>query len=134
MGNSTGLSAWQVLLSGVGHPLLGPDHLLFILGIALVGINKTKEWLFLLLVVGFLGSALVQFQPLPEVIASWAEALVSISLAIEGLIVLHLLSSKWLFPVFALHGYLLGSIIVGAESTPLMGYFLGLLLAQVSLL
>ena len=36
--------------------------------------------------------------------------------------------------MFALHGYLLGSTIVGAEPTPLIGYFFGLLLAQGSLL
>ena len=55
-------------------------------------------------------------------------------MAIEGLIVLNRLSPKWLLPMFALHGYLLGSTIVGAEPTPLIGYFLGLLLAQGSLL
>ena len=134
MGDSSGLSAWQALLSGVGHPLLGPDHLLFMLGIALIGIKKTKQWVFPLLAVGLAGSALVQLQPLPDVLASWAEALVSLSLAIEGLIVLNLLSSKWLLPMFALHGYLLGSTIVGAEPTSLIGYFVGLLLAQGSLL
>ena len=94
MGDSSELSAWQALLSGVGHPLLGPDHLLFMLGIALVGIKKTKQWVFPLLVVGLLGSALVQLQPLPDVMSDWAEAVVSLSLAIEGLIVLNLLSSK----------------------------------------
>ena len=62
MGDSSGLSAWQALLSGVGHPLLGPDHLLFMLGIALVGIKKTKQWVFPLLAVGLAGSALVQLQ------------------------------------------------------------------------
>ena len=36
--------------------------------------------------------------------------------------------------MFALHGYLLGSTIVGAEPTPLIGYFIGLLLSQVALL
>ncbi len=134
MGDSSELSAWQALLSGVGHPLLGPDHLLFMLGIALVGFKKTKTWLFPLLAVGLAGSALVQLQPLPDLLVPWAEALVSLSLAIEGLIVLNLLSSKCLFPMFALHGYLLGSTIVGAEPSPLIGYFLGLLLAQGSLL
>ena len=34
MGDSTDLSALQGLLSGIGHPLLGPDHLLFLLAIA----------------------------------------------------------------------------------------------------
>ena len=36
--------------------------------------------------------------------------------------------------MFALHGYLLGSTIVGAESNPLIGYFFGLFLAQAALL
>ena len=36
--------------------------------------------------------------------------------------------------MFSLHGYLLGNTIVGAEPTPLVGYFLGLFLAQGSLL
>ncbi len=134
MGDSSELSSWQALLSGVGHPLLGPDHLLFMLGIAFVGLKRNKQWLFPLLAVGLSGSALVQLQPLPDLFVPWAEALVSLSLAIEGLIVLNCLSSKWLLPMFALHGYLLGSTIVGAESTPLLGYFLGLLLAQGTLL
>lgn len=134
IGESLELSAWQALFSGIGHPLLGPDHLLFMLGISLVGLKRTKKWIFPLLVVGLAGSALVQLQPLPDLLAPWAEALVSLSLAIEGLIVLNLLSSKWLLPMFALHGYLLGSTIVGAEPTPLIGYFLGLLLAQGILL
>ncbi len=134
MGGSSELSGWQALLSGIGHPLLGPDHLLFMLGIALVCLNKTKKWVFPLLAFGLAGSALVQLQPLPEALDLWAEALVSLSLAIEGLIILNFLSSKWLFPMFAFHGYLLGNTIVGAEPTPLVGYFLGLLLAQGSLL
>ena len=49
-------------------------------------------------------------------------------------LITHFMSSKWLLPMFASHGYLLGSTIVGAEPTPLIGYFLGLLLAQGSLL
>ena len=134
MGDSSELSDWQAVLSGIGHPLLGPDHLLFMLGIALVGLKRTHKWVFPLLAVGLAGSALVQLLPLPDVLAPWAEALVSLSLAIEGLIVLNFVNSKWLLPMFALHGYLLGSTIVGAEPTSLIGYFLGLFLAQGSLL
>ncbi len=134
MGQRDDLSVWQALLSGIGHPLLGPDHLLFMIGIIVVGFKKTKQLVFPLLAIGLLGSALVQLQPLADLLAPWAEALVSLSLAIEALIVLNLLSSKWLFPMFALHGYLLGSTIVGAEPTPLIGYFLGLLVSQGSVL
>ncbi|KGG14866.1 MULTISPECIES: HupE/UreJ family protein [unclassified Prochlorococcus] len=134
MGDSSALSAWEALLSGVGHPLLGPDHLLFMLGIALLGLKRTKKWIFPLLAVALAGSALAQLLPLPGLLAPWAEALVSLSLAIEGLIILNFVSSKWLLPMFSLHGFLLGSTIVGAEATPLIGYFLGLLLSQTALL
>ena len=134
MGRVSELSEWQALLSGIGHPLLGPDHLLFMLGLALVGLKRTKKWIFPLLAVGLSGSVLVQLLPLPDVLAPWAEALVSLSLAIEGLIILNRLSTKWLLPMFAFHGYLLGSTIIGAEPAPLIGYFWGLLLAQGTLL
>ena len=134
IGDSSELSVWEALLSGIGHPLLGPDHLLFMLGIALAGLKRTKKWVFPLLTVGLAGSAIVQLLPLPDALAPWAEALVSLSLAIEGLIVLNRLYPKWLLPMFAFHGYLLGSTIIGAEPTPLIGYFLGLLLSQAALL
>ncbi len=29
MGESSTLTSWQGFISGIGHPLLGPDHLLF---------------------------------------------------------------------------------------------------------
>ena len=134
MGDSSELSFWQSLLSGIGHPVLGPDHLLFILGIAFVGLKKTKKWVLPLLAMGLAGSGLAQLLHLPDLIAPWAEALVSLTLAIEGLIVLNYVNSKWLLPMFALHGYLLGSTIVGAEPSPLIGYFFGLLFSQVVLL
>ena len=44
MGDSTDLSAWQGLLSGIGHPLLGPDHLLFLLAIAFIGLKRPLAW------------------------------------------------------------------------------------------
>ena len=134
MGDSSQLSTLQGLASGIGHPLIGPDHLLFILAIACVRFRKPKKWVLPLMAIGLGGSALAQLQPLPDLLIPWAEVLVSLSLAIEGLIVLNYLSSKWLLPMFALHGYLLGTTIIGAEPTPLISYFLGLLLSQGALL
>ena len=116
MGDSSQLSGWSGLVSGIGHPLLGPDHLLFLLAI------------------GLGGSLISQFIPLPDLIAPWAEALVSLSLVVEGLIALSLAPAAWLLPLFGLHGFLLGTTIVGAEPTPLITYFLGLLIGQGVLL
>ena len=43
-------------------------------------------------------------------------------------------SVRALIPLIAMHGFLLGSTIVGAEPTPLLTYFLGLLIGQAALL
>ena len=134
MGDSTDLSALQGLLSGIGHPLLGPDHLLFLLAIALIGLPRPRTWVLPLLAAGLGGSVLSQFIPLPDAVAPWAEALVSLTLAAEGLMALFAIPSSLLLPLVALHGFLLGSTIVGAEPTPLFTYFLGLLIGQGGLL
>ncbi|QNI92690.1 hydrogenase/urease accessory protein [Synechococcus sp. BOUM118] len=134
MGDSGALTPWQGLLSGLGHPLLGPDHLLFLLALGFVGLQRPLRWVLPLLAIGLGGSLLSQFIPLPDAVAPWAEALVSLSLAVEGLIALSMAPAAWLLPLFGLHGFLLGSTIVGAEPSPLLSYFLGLLLAQGSLL
>ena len=134
MGDSGALTVWQGLLSGLGHPLLGPDHLLFLFALGFVGLQRPLRWVLPLLAIGLGGSLLSQFIPLPDAVAPWAEALVSLSLAVEGLIALSMAPAAWLLPLFGLHGFLLGSTIVGAEPSPLLSYFQGLLLAQGSLL
>jgi len=102
------------LISGLLHPVIGPDHLLFLLALA--------------------GSALAQLVQLPAAMTGWVEALTAVSLALEGLVALSVLPAAWLLPLFGLHGFLLGNMIVGAEPTPLLAYFAGLLLGQGALL
>jgi len=134
MGDSAELTPLQGLLSGIGHPLLGPDHLLFLLAIAFIGLQRPRAWVLPLLAAGLGGSVLSQFIPLPDAVAPWAEALVSLTLAAEGLMALFAIPSSLLLLLVALHGFLLGSTIVGAEPTPLFTYFLGLLIGQGALL
>ena len=128
------INALQGLLSGIGHPLLGPDHLLFLLAIGFIGLRRPVAWGLPLLVFALGGAVLMQLFPLPSSLEPAGEALVSLSLLVEGLIALNLMPAGLLLPVIGLHGYLLGGAIVGAESTPLLTYFLGLLIAQGALL
>jgi urease accessory protein len=134
MGDSSQLTGWTGLISGIGHPLLGPDHLLFLLAIAFIGLKRPTAWILPMLAIGLGGSLVSQFIPLPDAVAPWAEALVSLSLVVEGLIALSFAPAVWLLPLFGLHGFLLGSTIVGAEPTPLLSYFFGLLIGQGVLL
>jgi len=46
------------VLSGLAHPILGPDHLLFLLAIGLVGIVQPFRWVLALLGCGLAGNAL----------------------------------------------------------------------------
>ena len=62
------------LLSGIGHPLLGPDHLLFLLALGLVGLVQRLRWVLALLAVGLTATGLGLLLPnLPG-----AEALVAL--------------------------------------------------------
>jgi urease accessory protein len=118
------------LLSGLAHPLLGPDHLVFLLALGLVGLYRPLRWVLGLLTAGLLGSAMGLLLPgLPG-----AEALVSLSLVISGLVLIQRLPSALLLPAFALHGYVLSGSVIGWESTPVAAYLLGLLLSQSALM
>ena len=72
MPEGSGISAWQGVISGIGHPLLGPDHLLFLLAIALVGLSQPRRWVLPLLALGLGGSLVSQFIPLPEALETGA--------------------------------------------------------------
>jgi urease accessory protein len=128
------LSAWMGLVSGLGHPLLGPDHLLFLLAIGFVGLSRPSAWVLPLLGTGLLASAVSVFVPPSAALVGGAELLASLSLVLAGLVAIGRLPAATLVPAIAVHGYLLGGMVVGAEPTPLATYFLGLLISQGALL
>jgi urease accessory protein len=118
------------ILSGLAHPVLGPDHLLFLLALSLVGLQRRLRWALGLLVVGLLGSASGLIWPgLPG-----AEILVATTLVVEALVLLRRLPALTLLPAMALHGYVLSGPVFGWSTMPLTAYGLGLLLSQASLL
>ena len=134
MGDSSELNAFQGLLSGIGHPLLGPDHFLFMAALLFLGLSKPKQWVLPLVALGLLGSGISQIIPIPAGLETAGEALVSLSLVLEGCVALNLLPTWLLLPCITLHGYLLGAAITGAEPTPLVAYFVGLAIAQTLML
>jgi urease accessory protein len=123
-------SAINGLLSGLLHPLIGPDHLLFLLALALTGLTRSRRWMLGLLLVGLGGSAAGLIGPgLPG-----AEVLVSLTLVVEALVLLHRLPLTVLLPAMALHGYVLSTSVLGWSSMPVLSYLLGLMLSQAALL
>jgi urease accessory protein len=118
------------LLSGLAHPVIGPDHLLFLAALSLVGLRQRSRWMLALLATGLTGSGLGLLLPgLPG-----AEALVALTLVVVALV----LSGRWprwlLLPAFAVHGYVLSAAVLGWAAVPVGAYLLGLLLSQGTLL
>jgi urease accessory protein len=118
------------LLSGLAHPVLGPDHLLFLLALSLLGLNQCSRWMLLLLGVGLAGSAAGLLLPgLPQ-----AELLVAATLALLAGVLLGWLPRVVLLPAMALHGYVLSEAVLGWSTMPLASYLVGLLISQGLLL
>ncbi len=116
--------------SGLAHPVLGPDHLLFLLALSLVGLRHRASWMLGLLATGLAGSALGLVIPgLPG-----AEALVSFTLVVMALVLMGRLPVPVLIPAFALHGYVLSASVLGWTTMPIAFYLTGLLLGQGALL
>lgn len=126
----------QGLVSGLGHPLLGTDHLVFLLAIVVMTVLTTRRWVLPLLASGLAGSGLaVLVVATPEPGLGLAlELVVSLSLVAAGLVHGGWLPAWVLLPLMGVHGFLLGEPMIGAESTPLAAYGLGLLLSQGALL
>jgi len=118
------------LLSGLAHPVLGPDHLFFLLALSLVGLRHRAGWMLALLATGLAGSGLGLVLPgLPA-----AEALVSFSLVVVALILLAGWDRRLLLPAIALHGYVLSGMVLGWNAAPIAAYLSGLLISQGALL
>jgi urease accessory protein len=137
MGGKTPSTFAEGLLSGVGHPVIGPDHLAFVaaLGIA-VGVARLSFLNpFLFLVAMSCGvAAHVAAITIPD-----AELIVAISVLIAGvsLIANWRVAAGWWMALFMIagffHGYAYGESIYGAEPTPLAAYLVGLVVVQTTL-
>jgi urease accessory protein len=149
MGGQTPATFVQGLLSGLGHPVIGIDHLAFIvaMGVAVgvAGLSLAIPALFI--VASALGVALhVRGIALPN-----AEFIVAASVLLVGAAVASgraMRTKSWtpgwasswtwgwaaLFAIAGLfHGYAFGESIFGAEPTPLAAYLAGLVIMQGAL-
>jgi urease accessory protein len=117
---------WHGLLSGLAHPVLGPDHLVFLVVLALLGLRQRRRWVLALLGVALLGAAAGLMVPgLPG-----AELILAATVGVEALVLVGWLPAAVLLPATALHGYVLSASVLGWSTMPIATYLLGLLLSQ----
>ena len=137
MGGKLPQTFLQGLLSGLGHPVIGIDHLAAIVGVgilaALAGRSAAVVLAFSVAVIAGVGLHLAKID-LPA-----SELFVGLTTLLIGALVIARRSmgagaAALLFAIAGLvHGYALGESIVGAEASPLIAYLLGLLVIQTAI-
>jgi urease accessory protein len=137
VGGAMPATAMEGLLSGLGHPVIGLDHLAFLLGLALVaglaGWGAMRVVIFVLASLAGVATAWMGLA-LPE-----AEVLVALSVIAIGIALLARVEAPagaWaaLLAVAGLaHGQAFAEAVIGAEATPVLSYLAGLALVQAAL-
>lgn len=124
----------QGFLSGLGHPVIGLDHLAFIVA---VGVAVAAYGLNAALPLAFVGASMLGvLAHVAGVSVPGAELLVAASVLAIGILLARgaaISTPLWaaLFGVAGLfHGYAYGESIFGAEQTPLLAYLAGLFVIQ----
>lgn len=137
MGGRTPSTLMEGFVSGLGHPVIGLDHLAFIVAIGLVvgvaGLNLAIPALFI--VASSIGVAVhVRGVALPG-----TEIMVALSVLLAGTMLAAGRSiGSWIWAALfvaagLVHGYAFGESIFGAEASPLAAYLVGLAVVQIVL-
>lgn len=137
MDGATPSSLLEGVLSGIGHPVIGLDHLAFIIAAGLLAAPRARAWLLPLafVVASFAGSLL----HLARVDLPGGETLIAGSVVIMGLLLVSLRRigdrpfAALLGLAGLLHGHALAKTIIGAEPTPLVAYLGGLAVTEYAI-
>jgi urease accessory protein len=137
MGGGTPSTFGQGLLSGLGHPIIGIDHLAFLIAAGVVvGIAGLKLILPLVFVGMSAAGVLLHVKgvtiPAVEAVVAGSVILVGALLAYGARVVPLAWGALFAFAGL-LHGYAYGEAIAGAEATPIGAYLLGLIIIQTAI-
>ena len=134
MGGEMSTTFAQGLLSGLGHPIIGVDHFLFIIGVGLLaGFLGHKVLLPIALIIGSWGGAAVHLLGLniPFAEVGIIASVVLMSIAVIGGLQKPAPTTAGLVAAAGIfHGYAYAESIFGAEPTPLYAYLVGFAIIQ----
>jgi urease accessory protein len=137
MAGSTPTTFGHGLLSGLGHPVIGLDHLAAVVAVGCLASTQPKG---ALLAAGYVVATVIgAAAPIGEATVPNAEVFVALSVVALGLIVFRRapLRRDLAFALFLaaglINGYALGESIAGAERTPIVAYFIGLAAIQTAI-
>ncbi|MCA3282294.1 MAG: HupE/UreJ family protein [Roseomonas sp.] len=131
---------WQGFASGIGHPVIGLDHLAFLLaaGVLAAALPRGEA---LRAIAGFLMAGMAGLAlHMAGIGLGPIEALIAASVLLAGLalLVAKRVSAPALLAGFALaglfHGHAFAEAVIGAEATPILAYLAGLAVIQGALM
>ncbi|MFS8822997.1 urease accessory protein [Thermostichus sp. MS-CIW-19] len=135
LGGRLPATGWEGFLSGLAHPVIGPDHLAFVVAIGLIAARQPWRY-------GIpLGFVLASLLGTGIHLAGWdplglTELVIASSVVLFGLLLAQSRQiPSWLLLLWGslaglFHGYAYAEAIIGAEPMPWLGYLLGLSLVQ----
>ncbi len=136
-GDKAPANVFEGFLSGLGHPVIGPDHLAFVIAVGFVAVVFQRG---LLIPISFVVASLVGTivhllnvdLPAPEFFISASVLLFGLLLALKNSlpsgVVIALAAVAGLF-----HGYAYGEAVVGSEMFPLLAYLVGFTTIQMAI-
>lgn len=138
LGGRLPANIFEGFFSGMAHPVIGFDHLAFIIAAGLVGALSKKRGIIIPIafVAASLGGTglhlLLMDLPAPELMVSASVLVFGVMLALGKPFNLQLVAV--LAAIAGLfHGYAYGEAVVGAEMTPLFSYLLGFITIQLAI-
>lgn len=123
------------LMSGFGHPVIGIDHLVFVIAVGLLAITSKK--LGMIIPVAFVAATALGTLVHLQSISLPSELIISASILVAGIFLAReergnpLLLAIIIAIAGIFHGYAYGESIVGAETTALGAYLLGFCTIQL---
>ena len=140
MGGAMPQTIWQGFASGIGHPVIGLDHLAFLLAAGVLAAALPRGAA-LKAMAGFLVASMAGVAlHLAGIGLGPTEAFVAASLVMVGLALLmaRRVNAGALLAGFALaglfHGHAFAEAVIGAEATPIIAYLAGLAVIQGGLM
>jgi len=130
-------SAVNGFLSGIGHPIIGFDHLAFVVA---VGVLAALQRYRLAMPLGFIaGTILGTMLSVALVSLPFAEVIITLSVIVAGGVAMRGQTAAVL-PATAVcavagvfHGWAYGAAVIGAETTPIIAYLAGFSLIQLAI-
>lgn len=136
MGGGVPSTLWEGFASGIGHPVIGPDHLAFLLAAGVLAATLQLRLGALAILAFVLGGFLGSLAHVQGIGFGPVEVLVALSVAAAGAVLLRAVPGGLVPAGFALaglvHGHAFAEAIIGAEQGPLAAYLAGLAIAQAA--